>query len=255
MRLTDTHCHLNFPVFDHLYDIIIKSCLRKNIGKIIVPAIKAVGWDQLIIFCQLYPEILYPALGLHPLFINEHNQNDLVLLEELIKKNKPIAIGEIGLDYFDKTLDKALQQYFFEAQVKLAQKYKLPIIVHARKSHHDILMILKKIKFDQYGTIHAFNGSLEQAQEYIKLGFKLGFGGMVTHPKARHITNLATNLPLSSIVLETDAPDMPLFEQAKSYNSPENILLIAQKMATMRNISLEEIANNTTENANRIFKL
>ena len=255
MTLIDTHCHLDFPVLFKKHECLIENSINIGIRAIIIPAILAKRWDALINFTKKYPDFLYFALGLHPYFIAEHSQQDLMLLYGYLKQIKPIAIGEIGLDYYDNNLDKSKQHHFFEQQINIANMHQLPVIIHARKAHHDVIAILKKNNFKYGGVIHAFNGSFEQANEYMKLDFRFGVGGMITHPHAKHIRELAVNLPLESIVLETDAPDMPMYNQVTSYNSPENLLLIAQKLAKMRGISLEELGKQTTLNVVSTFKI
>jgi len=251
MEITDTHCHLDVDAFDSDRDAVLTRCRQKNISKIIVPAIQANGWSKLIDLCER-ENVLYPALGLHPVFIQQHHDNDIEELETLIQSSRPAAIGEIGLDYYMKDLDLALQTHFFEAQLKLAVKYELPVILHVRKAHDPVLQLLKKYKV-KGGFSHAFNGSLQQAQQYIDLGFKLGFGGTLTYKNSSKIHQLAKSLPLESIVLETDAPDMVVESHRGERNSPEYIVEALTALAEIRNEDINVIAEKTSLNANEII--
>jgi len=176
----------------------------------------------------------------------------LLLLESYCKKKELSAIGEIGLDYFVKQLDKSQQLFYFEQQLHLANKYSLPVIIHARKSHQDILQLLKKY-VPTKGIIHAFNGSEVQAKQYIELGFKLGFGGAFTNPRARHLRQLVAELPLTSMVLETDAPDMLPFFDNLQRNSPENIIGIFKDFSSLRKEPLAQIEQQLEQNILEIF--
>lgn len=251
MNIIDTHCHLDVADFDPDRDDVLNRCREKNISKIIVPAIQASGWNKLIDLC-VKENGLYPALGLHPVFIQQHHDNDLEQLEALIQTARPVAIGEIGLDYYLKDLDPALQIHFFEAQLKLAVKYDLPVILHTRKAHDPVLQLLKKYKV-KGGFSHAFNGSLQQAQQYIDLGFKLGFGGTLTYKNSNKIHKLAKSLPLEAIVLETDAPDMVVESHRGERNSPEYIVESLAALAQIRNEDIDVIAEQTSVNASEII--
>jgi TatD DNase family protein len=253
MILIDTHCHIDFTIFDHHREKIIQDCISSGIQKILVPSVKASTFPEWLTCIKKYPQVLLPAVGLHPFFIREHCEGDLNTVENLIQTIQPKAIGEIGLDFYDKTLDSASQYVYFEHQLNLAKQYHLPVLIHARKSHSEILRRLKALQFNQGGIIHAFNGSFEEAKSYIALGFKLGFGGAVTYPRARHLRQLARELPLKNLVLETDSPDMPVFKQILAYNTPLNLLFIAQELAKIRAETLELIAAQTTKNALEII--
>ena len=253
MEIFDTHCHLDLDVFDLDRDQILTSCHDLGIKQILVPAIHRQGWDTLLTCCS-QNNGLYPALGLHPVFIEQHHDVDLKLLEEYLANNSVYAIGEIGLDYFVDDLDKNRQQEIFEAQLAIAQCANLPVVLHVRKAHDQVLSLLKKYKLAG-GFAHAFNGSLQQAQQYIDLGFKLGFGGTLTFEGSSKIRALATDLPLDAIVLETDAPDMVVAAHKGERNSPEYIVDCLEILAGLRDISKEEIADKTTANARKVLRL
>lgn len=251
MDIVDTHCHLDVAEFDFDRDDVLSNCHQKNISKIIVPAIEAKTWHKVLKLCEA-EKGLYPALGLHPVFINNHHASDISKLEELVKTKKPAAIGEIGLDFYIKELDQRQQADLFEAQLELAKKYDLPVILHVRKAHDRVLQLLKKIKV-KGGFSHAFNGSLQQAKQYIDLGFKLGFGGTLTYENSTKIHQLAKSLPLESIVLETDAPDMVVESHRGERNSPEYIVESLAALANIRQQEPNVIAQQTTQNANEII--
>ncbi len=252
-HIIDTHCHLDHPVFDKDRVHVLKHCQGLGINTIIVPGIHAHGWDNLLQICASN-RTLMPALGLHPLFLTQHKTAHLAQLTHYAVQHKPVAIGEIGLDFFTKDLDRALQQHFFERQLAIATQMKLPVILHVRKAHDVVLKTLKK-GFKQGGIVHAFNGSLQQAEHYITLGFKLGFGGTLTYARSRKLHLLAQKLPLEAIVLETDAPDMVVANHHGERNSPEYIVDSLNSLAQLRQLPCDEVAYATTLNAKHALRL
>ena len=188
------------------------------------------------------------------MFLAAHSTDDIAALERTIEKHRPVAVGEIGLDYFVPELDRALQQTLFEAQLEIARNANLPVILHVRKAHDQVLSTLRRIPVPG-GTVHAFNGSLQQARHYMDLGFKLGFGGMLTFPRSRKIRQLASDLPIDAIVLETDAPDMTVAAHQGERNSPEYLPDCLQSLAEVRDAGPDELARQTTHNARSVFSL
>ena len=253
MHLIDSHCHLDLSEFDADRERILSHCEQLGVKKIVVPGVVASSWNRLITICQ-QSNMLYPALGLHPMFMDKHQAEDLIKLTENIALHKPVAIGEIGLDFYIPEHDKASQILLFEQQLTIAKKTDLPVILHVRKAHDQTLLLLKKHSV-KGGIIHAFNGSEQQAQQYIKLGFLFGVGGAITHKQATRLRQLFSILPLSSLVLETDAPDMPLADMPEQRNTPENIPTILGSLAEIRSESRADIATMTTNNSKRILKL
>lgn len=251
MHLIDTHCHLDVEEFDSDRDVVLEHCRRAGIKEIVVPAIHAAGWHKLLQLCR--QEVgLYPALGLHPVYIESHQDADLRALEKKLHTEKPVAVGEIGLDYFLTELDRAKQQTIFESQLQLARDVGLPVLLHVRKSHDQVLATLRRIRV-KGGIAHAFNGSLQQAQQYIDLGFKLGFGGTLTYPRSNKIRQLAQTLPLEAIVLETDAPDMVVSQHRGERNSPEYLTHVLAALAELRQMDPESVAQQTTANAHTLL--
>jgi TatD DNase family protein len=253
MNLIDSHCHLDFQVFDIDRTEILSHCHQLGVNKIVVPGVIANTWHRLLELCD-QSDLLHPALGLHPLFMAEHKAEHLAQLKSLTLTSRLVAIGEIGLDFYLPEHDKQAQIDLFTAQLNIAQHTQLPVLLHVRKAHDETISLLKKHPVVG-GIVHAFNGSLQQAEHYQKLGFVFGVGGVITHTKATRLRTLFSQLPLSSIVLETDAPDMPLAEMHEDRNTPENIPKILTALASLRSESEQHIATITTDNAKRILNL
>lgn len=250
--LVDSHCHLDAAEFDADRDSVVEQAQKAGVAKIVVPAIGRANFDTVLALAERYT-LCAPALGIHPLFAEQAAPEDLDMLREKLQSARPIAIGEIGLDFFVEGLDREKQEYYFVQQLKLAQESDLPVILHVRRSVDQILKHLRRIKV-RGGIAHAFNGSRQQADIFIKLGFKLGFGGAITWPRALHLQELAMTLPLESIVLETDAPDIPPEWIGRSgRNSPEQLPEIARFLARLRKVSIEEVIEKTTQNVYEVL--
>ncbi|MGW8227424.1 MAG: TatD family hydrolase [Gammaproteobacteria bacterium] len=247
MELIDTHCHLDVESFDADRPTILAQCRSAGITRIVIPAIHAAGWNKLLQLCH-QDAGLYPALGLHPVYIESHQDADLLALEQKLREEKPLAVGEIGLDFFLTELDRQRQQTIFEAQLQLAQDARLPVLLHVRKAHDQVLATLRRIRV-KGGIAHAFNGSLQQAQQYLELGFKLGFGGTLTYDRSSKIRQLAQALPIEAIVLETDAPDMVVAQHRGERNSPEYLTHVLLALAELRQMDVMTLAQQTTANA------
>lgn len=253
MELFDTHCHLDVAAFDPDRAQVLQRARELGVRHILVPGIEAGHWDSLLELCKTDPG-LYPALGLHPMFLEKHRAEHLAQLERCIKTNRPVAVGEIGLDFYDHKADRDAQRALFEAQLEIARDAGLPVVLHVRKAHDDVLSRLKKIPVIG-GTVHAFNGSEQQARHYMDRGFKLGFGGTLTWERSRKIRALARIVPIEAIVLETDAPDMVVAQHAGERNSPEYLMHSLQALAEVRSSDPDAIAQQTTLNAKRVFGL
>ena len=241
MELFDSHCHLDVAEFDVDRAALLARARAAGVTRIAVPAVDAAGWPALLALCRREAG-LYPALGLHPIYIDTHRDRDLDELRRLVAEERPLAIGEIGLDYFVPGLDRGRQQGLFEAQLRIAAEFSLPVLLHVRKAHDPVLATLKKMKFTHGGIAHAFNGSLVQAQQYIELGFRLGFGGMLTYERSTRLRALAQELPLESLVLESDAPDMTPAAHHGERNSPEYLPEVLATLAGLRGMAEEALA-------------
>ncbi len=254
MQLIDSHCHLDFTDFDHDRDEILTRCRGIGIRDIVIPGVCSNSWDTQIKICQ-QSEMLHYALGLHPIFMQHHTNNHIDKLRDYVSKYNPVAIGEIGLDFYLKDHDKDSQITLFEQQLMIAAETDLPVILHVRKAHDQTIALLKKHHINK-GIVHAFSGSPQQAQHYIKLGFLLGVGGVITYPNATRARCLYAELPLSNIALETDAPDMPLNGMQRGQrNSPEKIVDVLSHLTQLRKESREQIAKTTTHNVQQLLTL
>lgn len=253
MELFDTHCHLDVEAFAADQKAVLARARAGGVSHLVIPGIDTEGWQQLVDLCR-EEQGLYPALGLHPVYLEQHRPEDIPALAEWVAEYKPIAIGEIGLDFYIKELDRERQQRLFEAQLIIAREANLPVLLHVRKAHDQVLATLRRLKI-RGGIAHAFSGSLQQADQYIELGFKLGFGGMLTYERSSKLRRLAKTLPLSAIVLETDAPDMAPAAHHGERNSPEYLPEVLASLAEIRDESPEELAQQTTANANELFGL
>lgn len=245
--LVDTHCHLDAAEFDADRDAIVKAARSKGVGSIVIPAVEAANFIQVADICRRYPHCV-AAYGIHPLYVNRAVPEALSALRRTIVTESPIAVGEIGLDFFEEGYDEAKQTDYFVEQLRIAREYDLPVILHVRRAIDTILKHLRQIRV-RGGIAHAFNGSRQQAGTFLDLGFKLGFGGAMTYDRASRIRELARSLPLSSIVLETDAPDIPPSWLQHRRNSPAELQQIGKTLASLRGISYATVATATTLNA------
>ena len=253
MELIDSHCHLDVSDFDADRHAVLQRARHNGVAGIVVPGIDAAGWDSLRQLCCSEPG-LYPAFGLHPVFLSQHTARDLAALQALVQRHPPVAIGEIGLDYFVEGLDREAQQTLFEAQLAIARDAGLPVILHVRKSHDRVLATLRRVRVCG-GICHAFNGSQQQASLYQDLGFRFGFGGMLTYERSTRLRALAKALPVESLVLETDAPDMTVAQHQGERNSPEYLPYCLAALAEVRDESAQELGRITTANAREVLKL
>jgi TatD DNase family protein len=255
MNLIDTHCHLDVPAFDADRNAVLAQCWQVGVSRIVVPGILAARWDALRELCDSQPELgptLYASFGLHPVYLEQHAADDVDALTAYVQQHRPIAVGEIGLDFYLPELDRERQQTLFEAQLAVARDAALPVLLHVRKSHDAVLACLRKISV-KGGICHAFNGSLQQAQQYLDLGFKLGFGGMLTFERSHNLHRLAQQLPLEAIVLETDAPDMTVSSHHGQRNSPVYLPECLQALASLRSEDVDAVAAQTTANAEAVL--
>ncbi|WP_300000176.1 TatD family hydrolase [uncultured Cedecea sp.] len=252
----DTHCHFDFPPFYGNERESLALAAEAGVTKIIVPAVEAQYFQRVSELAENY-SALYAALGLHPIVIDKHDFSDLDLLEQYLqnKTSKLIAIGEIGLDLYMDIPQFEKQQQLLDAQLKLAKRYDLPVILHSRRTHDVLASHLKRHQLPRTGVVHGFSGSLQQAERFISLGYCIGVGGTITYPRASKTRDVMAALPLSSLVLETDAPDMPLNGWQGQPNRPERAALVYQVLCELRRESPEEIATALKDNTEKLFSL
>lgn len=250
--LIDTHCHLDDPIFAPDFDEVLQRSQQAGIKSIVIPAVEAASFERTMA-CARRIEGGYFALGIHPMYVPAAEPEDLHTLERYLEQAQDdprlVAVGEIGLDFFVPALRtpelEEKQIFFYNEQLKLAQKFELPVLLHVRRSQDLILKYARR-----YGAVrgiaHAFNGSFQQAERFLSFGYKLGVGGAMTFTRAKQIRRLATQLPLDSFVLETDAPDIPPAwlhapREKSVRNEPYHLARIAHTMAELREIPVSKL--------------
>jgi TatD DNase family protein len=255
----DTHCHLDAAEFAGEEDAIASESARQGVERIVIPAVERENFAAVAALSRRNHNCCY-ALGIHPIYVPRAAEGDLVALRDAVaiamEDPRFVAIGEIGLDFFIPQLNsgplREKQEFFYSEQLKIARDFNLPVLLHVRRSQDHILKYLRRITVSG-GIAHAFNGSQQQADAFIGLGFKLGFGGAMTFTRALQIRRLAAELPSDALVLETDAPDIaPAWLHSKR-NSPTELPQIGEVLAQLRSISADEIAAITSQNARNVL--
>jgi TatD DNase family protein len=256
----DTHCHLDALEFAGDRDAVRERARERGVIHCVLPAVDVSSFDAVRELAHAHGDSY--ALGIHPLCTADARVEDLERLDEALSQRRGdprlVAVGEIGLDFFVGGLDRERQELFFAEQLRLARAHDLPVILHVRRSADGLLKHLRRVRV--MGIAHAFNGSRQQADEFVKLGFRLGFGGTVTYERAQQVRRLAAHLPLGAMVAETDAPDIPphwLYRtaeqradgQPQGRNEPAELARIGEVLAQLRGMSVEELASATTANA------
>ena len=249
--LIDTHCHLDAAEFDADRDAVYAAAMAAGVGRIVVPGVTVNRNFRPNSTIAEYPACV-EASGIHPLYVDQSSLEDLLRLRGWLQQAPPVAVGEIGLDFYVAGLDTERQTHYFVEQLKLAREFDLPVLLHVRRAVDPVLKQLRRIGV-RGGIAHAFNGSRQQADEFIKLGFVLGFGGAMTFDGSTRIRELAKTLPLESIVLETDAPDIPPAWLNRGRNSPAELPRIADTLAELRGLSRNDVVAATAANARRIL--
>ncbi|SFN19092.1 TatD DNase family protein [Izhakiella capsodis] len=253
----DTHCHFDFPPFSGNEAHSLQRAAAAGIEKIIVPATGAARFNGVLKLADAWPP-LYAALGMHPVFIDTHREDDdLAVLADLLHQRLPklVAIGEIGLDLFIPQPQFERQLALLDAQLRLARDYDLPVILHSRRAHDKLAQRLRRICLGRGGVIHGFAGSLVQARAFIALGYKIGVGGTITWPRASKTRQTIAQLPLSSLLLETDAPDMPLQGYQGQLNRPERLADVWRVLCELRSESPQLIAETIRANTRALFAI
>lgn len=251
--LIDSHSHLDATEFDADCAQVLARARAAQVTRQIVPAIALATFPRLRALCAAQAG-LYPAYGLHPMYLAEHRPQHLPELARWIEREKPVAVGECGLDFFIAGLDPDTQRSFFHRQLQLARDFDLPVILHARRALDEIIATIRrggKLR----GVVHSFSGSLEQAQQLWKLGFCIGIGGPVTYERARRLRAIVAAMPLEWLLLETDSPDQPLHGHQGARNEPALLTEVCACVAKLRGVEAQTIAHATTQNCQRLFAL
>lgn len=279
MQLIDSHCHIDAPEFDTDRSVVLAAARQAGVTGIVVPAYVSARWQALLELCRTHsrpsPEAprLWPALGLHPVHLVAHGDDDLRRLDGLLAARTDIvAVGEIGLDrYLPELMTDAAwarQRALFEAQLDLARAHDLPVILHARRCHAEIMASLKRTRHRSGGILHAFSGSVEEARQYRRLGLHLGLGGPLTYPQSARLRAVAASLPLDAFVIETDAPDLVPYAWRDRHadgrerrpgervrNSPAYLPAVLETFAALRPESLEVLAEAFRQNTVTALRL
>ncbi|MBW8849882.1 MAG: TatD family hydrolase [Xanthomonadales bacterium] len=251
--LVDSHAHLDAPEFDADRDAVLARARAAGVARQIVPAVNAAGWPKLRELCRGEAGLL-PAYGLHPMYLDDHRETDLVELHAWIERERPVAVGECGLDFFVEGLDPARQALFFDGQLRLARDFDLPVVVHARRAVDQVIAAIRRFG-PLRGVIHSYPGSADQAKRLFDLGFLVGIGGPVTYDRANRLRTLAATLPIECLLLETDAPDQPDSDHRGQRNEPARLVRVLETVAELRSMPPAEVAAATTANAERLFRL
>lgn len=253
MRLFDSHSHLDVPEFDGDRDAVLARARAAGVCEQLVPAVDHDSWPALREACRDDPG-LYPAYGLHPVYLERHRPEHLGALREWIGRERPLAIGECGLDFFVEGLDLEWQRALFRGQLELAREFDLPLVVHARRAVEEVYVTAKRIGGVR-GIVHSFGGSAEQARQLAELGFLLGIGGPVTYERARRLRRLVAECPLEWLVLETDSPDQPDASHRGQRNEPARLTEVLRVVAEIRDEEPALVAAATRSNARRLLGL
>ena len=253
MKLIDSHCHLDDDRFDERRQDVIAQAAAVNVTRMVIPATTANRWEKVKQVCEGH-DGLYPAYGLHPMFIEQHQVNHLRELDEWLEREQPIAVGECGIDFFDSRVDEKWQLQLFREQLQLANNHHLPLIVHVRKAMDEVISLLRKqARFG--GVVHSFSGSQQQAQQLHDIGFKLGIAATLSFERAQKLRKVVAAMPDDALLIESDAPDQPGANHRGQLNEPGFIVEHLQSMAEVRNCGVEDLAATLNRNAESLFNI
>ncbi|KAA8999486.1 metal-dependent hydrolase [Affinibrenneria salicis] len=256
MTFIDTHCHFDFPPFSGHEAQSLAQAAAAGVGRIIVPTVTADYFPRVLALAAQYAP-LYAAIGLHPLYIAQHDDAALARLERTLEQRPPklAAVGEIGLDRYMDEPQFDRQRALLESQLRLAKRYDLPVILHSRRTHDHLAQMLRRISLPRNGVVHGFAGSAEQALAFVRLGYLIGVGGTISYERASKTRRAIARLPLTSLLLETDAPDMPVAGYQGQPNRPERIRDIFHALCQLRSEPPGAIAAALRQNTLRLFNL
>lgn len=250
--LFDSHAHVDAPAFDADRDAALARAAALGVSELVVPAVLRAGWAKLHDLSARHPG-LYAAYGLHPCYLAQHRDEDVAALADWLPEHPAAAVGECGLDFIDPAVDRARQLRLLQGQFEVARQFNLPLVLHARRAFADVIHALRHFGKPLHGVVHSFSGSPEQAHGLMRLGFCVGIGGAVTHPRAQRLQRTVAALPLASLLLETDAPDQPGATHRGQRNEPAFLVEVLHCVAGLRGTSPDELARATTQNARRLF--
>ncbi len=253
MQLIDSHCHLDVAEFDEDRDEVMRRAQDAGITDIIVPAIDQPHWQQLSVLSAQH-EGIHAAYGLHPMFMEVHRDEHLAQLDEWLDEHPAVAVGECGLDFYIPDHDERAQTALLEAQLLIARNHQLPVIIHCRKAMDNVLSLLRRTG-PLKGVLHSFNGSRQQADQAMELGFRFGIGGPITYERAKKMRALIAELPSESLMLETDAPDQPVSGHQGKRNEPALMTHVLEAVAEIREETVDEVASYTSNNARELFRI
>jgi TatD DNase family protein len=251
--LIDSHCHLDFEIFDDDRNEVLQRAKNIGISDIIIPGTEKKHWHRIKTLCTNHAQ-LHACYGLHPYWANAHNQADIEHLKNYIEDNKPVAIGECGLDFRPQQADKKTQCYFFEAQLNLAESHQLPVVIHSVNATETVIQTIKKFK-NLRGMIHSYSGSVEQARQLTELNFYISLSGSVTYGNAKKIRQVARDIPSNTLLVETDAPDQPDLKNLNKRNEPAYLINTVKEIAKIREEAIAVVAERVTDNAKKLFNL
>ncbi len=253
MSLIDSHCHLDDDRFDADRDAVVEHARQQGVLQIVVPATTANRWGKVKQIAETYRNV-YPAYGLHPMFVEQHRAQHLRELDQWLDREKPVAVGECGLDFFNSRANEKWQVQLFSEQLQMAKSHGLPVIVHVRKAMDQVISLLRK-KQPLSGVIHSFAGSLQQAQQLLDLDFKLGIAATVDFERAKKLRDVVTRIDEKGLLLESDAPDQAGVNHRGELNEPAFIVEHFKTMANLRNASEDHLRQILETNTRALFKI
>lgn len=253
IALIDSHCHLDVAAFDADRQQVLDRARAAGVVAQVVPAITRASWPGIRTLCAPGSG-LYPAYGLHPMYVASHSDTDLDALAMWLAETRPVAVGECGLDFYVDDPQPQRQQHFLEAQLQLAREHDLPVILHARRALDPVMAALRRVG-GLRGVVHSFSGSAEQARQLWQIGFLVGIGGPVTHDRARRLRATVASMPAEQLLIETDAPDQPLAAHRGQRNEPCRLPEVLAEIAALRGTSEAALAEQVWRNARDLFAI
>jgi len=253
VELVDSHCHFDVEAFDMDREAALQRAHEQGVVAQVLPAVIHDTWPKLREVCQRFPG-LYPTYGLHPVYLAEHRPEHLEALAEWLAREPAVAVGECGLDFYVDGLDHDTQVMYFTEQLRLARQRDLPVIVHARRALDQVIKYIRRFEGVR-GVVHSFSGSEQQAEKLMELGFLISLGGPLTYERAHRLHRVVRSIPLTGLMLETDAPDQPGCQHRGERNEPAYLPEVLETVARLRDEDPAHIAATTCANTRRLFGL